>query len=184
MTQREHRLTLRARLLDIAVRALLPFLGIGVLTSGLVGLLTFGVLPLVELLSGRAWMSVEATVESVSVSQPRVAIPLDLDIIELRYHYEYAGTLFTSMQFGPHGGLENRTKSRAFLDTAEPGAAITVWVDLDNPQHAMVNRDLNWGLIALSLPALLLCAIGFLMVLAGMLVWNDRRSMFRRFRSG
>ncbi|HRP96431.1 MAG TPA: DUF3592 domain-containing protein, partial [Rhodocyclaceae bacterium] len=77
----------------------------------------------------------------------------------------------------------SRPRSRLFAESAAPGASITVWVDGANPARAMVHRDLNWRLIALSLPALLLCGVGFLMVLVGMMIWNDRRSLLRRLRS-
>jgi hypothetical protein len=176
-------LPLRARVLDIVVRALLPFLGIAMLASGLVGVLTFGVLPLVESMTNRGWVPVEATVERASLAQTRVAIPLESAVIDLQYRYEFAGVPFTAAQYGPHAGLESRKRSQAFVEAVEPGSVIMVWVDRDDPARAMVRRDLNWQLMALSLPALVLCVVGFLMVLAGMMVWNDRRSMFRRFRT-
>lgn len=183
MARTARRLSLRARVLDVAVRALLPLVGIAVLTSGLVGVLTFAVLPLVEALASRNWIPVQANVISVQVSRPHIVIPLPVDVVEVRYRYAFAEREYVATQFGPHGGLESRKKSRAFVDAAMPGATITIWGHARDPARAMVQRELNWQLVALALPALLLCGLGFLMVLAGMMIWNDRRSLFRRLRS-
>jgi hypothetical protein len=183
MVRTATRLSLRARMLDLAVRALLPLLGIAVLTSGLVGVLTFAVLPFVEVFASRNWIPVQASVVSAQVSPPRIVIPLPVDLVEVRYRYAFEEREYVATQFGPHGRLESRKKSRAFVDAAMPGTTITVWVHSRDPARAMVQRELNWQLIALALPALLLCGLGFLMVLAGMMIWNDRRSLFRRLRS-
>lgn len=183
MANTGRRLPLRARVLDIAVRLLVPLVGIGLLTAGLVGVTTFAVLPFVEALASRNWVPVAASVENVELGPPRVAIPMALDVVSVRYHYEFDGRQYVATQFGPHGGLESHSRSLLFAESAAPGASITVWVDGANPARAMVHRDLNWRLIALSLPALLLCGVGFLMVLVGMMIWNDRRSLLRRLRS-
>lgn len=173
---------LRSRLLDIALRALVPFVGIVLLATGLVGIVSFAILPVIESVSSRTWASTQARVEMVDIRKPAITIPLPVDLVELRYHYEFDRRPFVGQQFGPHGLLDNRKSARAFLADVEADPVITIWVDPDNPARAMVHREINWAVVALCLPALLFSAIGGLMVLIGMMIWNDRRSVLRRFR--
>lgn len=176
-------LSWRVRAVDIALRALVPMLGIGLLTTGLVGFTTFALLPLAEAFGSRHWLPVKASVQSVALAPPRLSIPVMVDVVSVRYEYEFQGRHYVATQFGPHGGLESRSRSRQFAEQAAPGAPITVWVDSARPDRAMVHRDLNWRLVALSLPALLFIGVGVLLVLLGMLIWNDRRSLLRHLRT-
>jgi len=175
----EKGLSLRLRIIEVAVRTLLPLVGAGLLAAGLVGLVSFAVLPLVESFTTRNWVAVEARVDSVRVIPTGYIVPLPIDMIEVRYSYDYEGQRFESTRFGPHEGLESRKRTSKFVGDTNNNGVVRVWVDADDPMRATVLRDVNWVLVALALPALIFLALGLLLVLASMVIWNDRRSIFR-----
>lgn len=179
MPNRVPRRSLRSRIVDALLRTLVPFAGAGLLAGGLVGVVNFAVLPVVESVFSRGWQATEARVERLSVSPPAIPIPLQLDLVEVQYRYDFGGDSFVGRQFGPHGSLESRRVSQAFMASVDAGAVVTIWVDPDEPGRAMVRRDLNWNVVALALPALLFCFVGGLMVMIGMMTWNDRPAVMR-----
>ncbi|HRQ47899.1 MAG TPA: DUF3592 domain-containing protein [Rhodocyclaceae bacterium] len=176
------RRSLRSRIVDILLRTVVPIVGIGLLACGLVGMVNFAVLPIMESVLSRGWQQTEAQVESLSLRSPTVPIPLQLDLVELQYRYDFDNRSFVGQQFGPHGPLERRSSSQAFVARVETDAVITIWIDPGRPDRAMVHRDLNWHVVALALPALLFCFVGSMMVLIGMMTWNDRPAVLRRRR--
>ncbi len=180
MPHKASRPPLRSRILEILLRTLLPFFGVALLAGGLVGVVTFAFLPLTDSLLSRNWEPIQARVESVGVRAPSVAIPLALDLVEVNYRYDFEGQSYVGQRFGPHGLLESHKASLAFVASVQADPLITIWIDPDRPESAMVHRDLNWNVVALSLPALVFCFLGALMVMTGMVIWNDRRSVLRR----
>lgn len=175
----EKSLSLRLRIIEVAVRTLLPVVGAGLLAAGLVGLVSFALLPLVDSLTTRNWVAVEARVDSVGVTPTGFIVPLPFDLIEVRYSYTYEGQHFESARFSPHEGLESRKRTKKFVADASENGSVRVWVDADDPTRATVLRNVNLTLVALSLPALVFLILGLLLVLASMLIWNDRRLLFR-----
>lgn len=183
MPHKAPRRSLRSRIVDILLRTLVPFLGVGLLAGGLVGVVNFAVLPVVESVFSRGWQVTEAHVESLSIRSPTIPIPLQLDLVDVRYRYDFEDRSFVGQQFGPHGPLESRSASRAFMESVETDAVITIWLNPHRPAHAMVHRDLNWNVVLLALPALVFCFFGSMMILIGMMTWNDRPAVLRRRRS-
>lgn len=180
MTSSRNATTLRLRIVEIALRVLLPLAGILLLSAGVVGTLSFGILPLVERAGAANWQSARATViEHRAVPAVR-ALPVPVDRIEIRYRYTIDGRQFEGSQYGAHRGLESRERSLAFITTVQAQPQIAIWVHPVDPARAMVRRNLNWRLIAYTVPALAMTLVGSMLVLTSMLVWNDRRSMFRK----
>lgn len=171
-------LSLRLRIIEVAVRILLPVLAAGLLATGVVGVVSFAFLPLVDTVSTRHWVAVDARVESLRVIRTGYIVSLPLDLIKVSYSYEYDGERFESSRFGPHDGLESRRRSNQFAATVRADGALKVWVDAAKPARATVQRDLNWSLVALSMPALVFVALGLTLMLISMVIWNDRRSLF------
>ena len=180
MSRTPNATTLRLKAVEIALRVLLPLAGILLLSAGVVGVMTFGVLPLFERTGTGDWQSVRATViEHRSVAAVR-ALPLPVDRIELRYRYVFDGQQYEGSNYGAHHGLESRDRSQTFIASVQAQPQIAVWVDPYDPGRAMVRRELNWRLFAYSVPALAMALVGAMLVLTSMLVWNDRRSLFRK----
>lgn len=172
--------TLRLKAVEIVLRVLLPLIGILLLSAGVVGVMSFGVLPLFERPGVGGRQSVRATVtDHRAVAAIRV-LPIPVDRIEVRYTYVIDGQHFEGSNYGAHRGLESRDRSVAFSALVQAHPQIVVWVDPYNPTRAVVRRELNWRLFAYTIPALAMVLVGGMMVLTSMLVWNDRRSLFRR----
>lgn len=171
--------SLRSRIVEVLLRTLVPFFGVGLLAGGLVGVVNFAALPIVESVLSQSWQATEARVERLSVRPPAMPIPLPLDLIEVQYRYDFGSGSFVGRQFGPHGAVESRRVSQAFVASVDADAVVTIWIDPDKPERAVVRRDLNWHVVALALPALMFCVFGGLMVMIGMMMWNDRPAVLR-----
>lgn len=180
MASRPNATTLRLKIVEIALRVLLPLAGILLLSAGVVGVLSFGILPLVERAGAAEWRSAPATVTHHEVVSAVRVLPVPVDRIELRYRYAIDGRQFEGSQYGVHRGLESRDRSQAFIGSVQAQPQIAIWFHPDDPGRAMVRRDLNWRLFAYTIPALAMALVGGMLVLTSMLVWNDRRSIFRR----
>lgn len=172
--------TLQLRAVEIALRILLPLAGILLLSAGMVGVLSFGVFPLLDRSGTGEWQSVRAVVTDHRAVAAVRALPIPVDRVELRYRYEIDGRQYEGSRYGAHQGLETRDRSLSFIAAVQSEPQITVWVDPDDASRAMVRRDLNWRLFAYLVPALAMMLVGGMLVLTSMLVWNDRRSIFRR----
>lgn len=74
--------------------------------------------------------------------------------VRARYRYEFAGREYTGTRVGISEGADNighyhqRTYSR-LLGAKHNGTFVTAWVDPANPQHALLDREMRWGLFAL-----------------------------------
>ncbi len=183
MTRKLSSLPLRLRIVEFLIRLLLPLVGVGLLAAGLVGVVSFALLPLAEAFTTRNWVAVEARVEDMRRESLGMVVPLPIDRVVLRYSYTRDGQRFESSHFGPQRGLNTRRRSAEFLARVGSDPRLTVWVDANSPDRATVQRRLNWVLVALALPALAFGFLGAMMVLASMMLWNDRRSLFRRRNS-
>lgn len=173
-------LPLRLRSVDIAVRFLLPLIGVALLSAGLVGVVSFALFPLVDALSSRDWIAVPARVERVEIHPVTLFVPLPFDRIEVRYVYSHDGRAFESSRFGPHQDIEGRRRSAAFVERVRQDRDVTVWVDGNAPHRATLHRKINWVVFALTIPSLIFTFLGAVLVLASMMLWSDRRSLFRR----
>ena len=180
MASTQNATTLRLRIVEIALRVLLPLAGMLLLSAGVVGVLSFGVLPLAERAGTADWQSARATVTEHRVVSAVRALPVPVDRVEIRYRYTVDGRQFEGSQYGVHRALESRERSLAFSAMVQAQPQIAIWVHPTDPGHAMVRRDLNWRLVAYTVPALAMALVGGMLVLTSMLVWNDRRSMFRK----
>lgn len=180
MVQHFSPLSLRLRVAEFVIRLLLPLFGVGLLAAGLVGVVNFLLVPLADLFVTRDWVVVEARVESVRTEPLSKWLPLPVNRMVLRYSYMHDGQRYECGHYGPQQGLETRKRSNAFLSEVTSEPTIRVWLDPSSPDRATVQRQMSWALAALALPALALGFLGAMMVLASMMLWNDRRSLFRR----
>lgn len=158
-------------------RVLLPLFGMALVTTGLLGVLSFAVLPLVDLLRTQNWVAVPATVESVSRRPPRTPLHPPLDSLEISYRYSLNGSTHHGARFDLQEGLYDAQAAGATVAELSGSPAITVWVNPAAPDQAIAHRELRWPLFLLALPALVLLVIGVAMVYRGMLAWTGGRAM-------
>ncbi|KON81671.1 DUF3592 domain-containing protein [Azoarcus sp. PA01] len=154
----------------------LPLLGVGLLMLGLLGVVSYGVLPSVESLRSRGWQPVEASIESVSLHGPPSNLHPPLDSVRIRYRYRFGDVDHDGVRYDPHDGQYARDSSQAVIAGLQASPRITVWVNPSDPDDAMVFRELRWGVFLFTFPALALALAGGLMLFVGMLAWSQADS--------
>ena len=172
--------TLRTRLTGTVIRIGLPVVGVCLLTFGLLGVVSFAVLPATEALRSRDWRAVPAVVELAELRPPLSRLHPPLDKIEIRYRYVVAGVEYHEDGFDPHAGLYLPSASGAALAGLRASPEILVWVNPGNPGEAMVRRNLRLPVLLFALPALAMAVAGGLMLFAGMLAWNTGALKLKR----
>ncbi|MCK0510196.1 DUF3592 domain-containing protein [Aromatoleum buckelii] len=153
----------------------LPLLGVGLLMAGLLGVVSYGVLPFMESLRSRHWQPVEAAIESVSLHAPPSSLHPPLDSVQIRYRYRVGDADHDGMRYDPHDGQYARDSSQSIVAGLQASPRITVWVNPSDPDDAMVFRELRWAVFLFTFPALALALAGGLMLFAGMLAWNQAK---------
>lgn len=157
----------------------LPLLGVGLLMVGLLGVVSYGVLPSVESLRSRGWQPVEASIESVSLHTAPSSLHPPLDSVRIRYRYRVGDVEHDGVRYDPHDGQYAPDSSRAIIAGLQASPKITVWVNPSDPDDAMVFRELRWGVFLFTFPALALALAGGLMLFVGMLAWNQAKLVRR-----
>lgn len=173
-------LALRAALGDILIRFGMPLVGVGLLTAGLLGIVSYAALPAIDALRSRDWQPVEASVESVDLRLPQSRFHPALYSVAIRYRYKSGGIEHDGARFDPHDGMYARPVGADVLAGLRSARHITVWVNPADPDEAMVHRELRWPVLLFALPALVLALVGGLMLFAGMLAWSQDKMTWRR----
>lgn len=153
----------------------LPLLGVGLLMAGLLGIVSYGVLPAVESLRSRDWQPVEASIEAVSLHGPPSTLHPPLDWVQIRYRYRVGDADHHGVRYDPHDGQYAHDSSQSIVAGLQASPRITVWVNPADPGEAMVFRELRWAVFLFTFPALALALAGGLMLFAGMLAWSHAR---------
>ncbi|WP_332672120.1 DUF3592 domain-containing protein [Aromatoleum sp.] len=162
-----------------AVRVGLPLIGLALLMTGLLGVVSYGVLPVIDAARSRDWQPVEASVESVALSPPVSGFHPQLETVEIRYGYTVNGEVHAGTRYDPHSGQYAHPESGEVLAGLKTSPKITVWVDPDNPQDAMILRAVRLPVLLYVVPALGLALAGGVMLFVGMLSWNHNRLTWR-----
>lgn len=176
--------SLSSALILFAVRVGLPLVGLALLMTGLLGVVSYGVLPVIDAARSRDWKPVEATVESVALSPPVSSLHPQLETVEIRYEYFIDGEVHAGSRYDPHGGQYAIPESSEVLASLKTSPRITVWVDPDDPQDAMVLRAVRLPVLLFAVPALGLALVGGVMLFVGMLSWNHNRLTWRAGGAG
>lgn len=174
------RVSLKLFLLEGTIRVVFPLLGVALLVSGLFGVVSFGVLPLVDAMRSRQWTPVPATLEAVRLAPAQLLRNRPLPAFEVRYRYQFDGADFVGTRFDLHNGVDHRGAVKAHIARLPVGTELTAWVNPNSPDQAMLQRSLNWPLLGLVLPFGAIGLIGGLFLLGGMVAWNDSRSLLRK----
>lgn len=174
------RVPLKQYLLEAVIRVALPLLGVVLLVAGLLGVVSFGVVPTLDAMRSRQWTPVVATLDWARIEPATVARSRPLPTLAVRYSYRYGGVDFVGRRNDLHFGLDTPSAVQARLRQVEDGRALTAWVNPAAPEQAMLDRSLHWGVLLLSIPAALVALIGGLLVFGGMVAWNDWRPLWRR----
>lgn len=163
----------------IAIRVGLPLIGVALLMTGLLGVVSYAVLPTIDTLRARDWQPVEATIESVSLVPTVSELHPPLDTVEIRYTYMADDGPHTGLRFDPHGGQYAQSVANEVVSKLKTSPQITVWVNPDDASDAMVFTGLRLPVLLLAIPAFGLALIGGLLLFTGMLAWNHNRLTWR-----
>lgn len=174
------RVPLKQYMLEAVIRVALPLLGVVLMVAGLLGVVSFGVVPMLDAMRSRQWTPVVATLDWARIEPATVARNRPLPALAVRYSYRYGGVDFVGRRNDLHYGLDTPSAVQARLRQVEDGRALTAWVNPAAPEQAMLDRSLHWGVLLLSIPAALVALIGGLLVFGGMVAWNDWRPLWRR----
>lgn len=174
------RVPLKQYMLEAVIRVALPLLGVVLLVAGLLGVVSFAVVPTLDAMRSRQWTPVAATLDWARIEPATVARSRPLPALAVRYSYRYGGVDFVGRRNDLHFGLDTPSAVQARLRQVEDGRALTAWVNPAAPEQAMLDRSLHWGVLLLTIPAALVALIGGLLVFGGMVAWNDWRPLWRR----
>ncbi len=169
----------KLRLFEAAIRVVLPVVGIALLVFGLMGVVSFAAMPLLEAVRCRQWVPVSAQLERVEVLSPDFVHNRPLPMLTVRYRYRYENTDFTSDRHDLHHGLDTTDGMSMRLVQLNDSPSITAWVNPNIPEQSMLERSLHWSVLVLALPSGLLVLVGAILVFAGMVAWNDWRPPWR-----
>lgn len=165
----------RALLVALAMRTIMPVAGVCMLIIGVLGVTSFALMPIGEFAATRNWTQVDARVERVGLHPHGPGLSWLFPFLDLRYRYTVDGQDYIGDRFGYHGGIDSSAaRLQDHVNLIRADNSVTIWVDAANPTDALVDRTLNWALVAMSIPGLALCVVGILMVIVGMLAWTER----------
>lgn len=175
---------LRLRIARVALRTVVPIVGVILMIAGMLGVVTFAVLPAFEALDSRDWEQVEAKVESVVLLPPPSRVHPPLSSLKVAYRFERHGISYEGFRTDPHVGMNSWTRGSEMLERLKAAPVVSVWVDPADPSESMLDRELRWPVLMFAIPALGLLLVGGIMVFAGMLSWNVTRLPSRDAKTG
>ena len=151
----------------LATLIALPFLGFGVWLGWAIGS-TFH-----DAWQMRSWQPAPATLMSAGYTTSRG----ETDTWEAyaEYTYEFDGQIYVGNRVAIGSGSDNigdyqRDMGNRLSGAMSRGESITVWVDPDNPQDSIIDRDIRWGLVAFRLiGAIVFGGVGLWLLVAAFL---------------
>ncbi|HJV27983.1 MAG TPA: DUF3592 domain-containing protein [Aromatoleum sp.] len=163
----------RAHAIGVILRIAFPLVGVFLLTLGMVGSITYGVLPLFDALRSRHWQPVTATLEAVTVEPPTALLRPPLERIGVRYRYVYDKIEYAGGRLDPLDGRYSHRRGKEVLERLRSQTELEVWVNPSNPRESLVNREVRAGVALFALPAFAMAIAGGISLFAGMLAWNN-----------
>lgn len=161
-----------ARLANVFVHLVYPLIGVCLLTAGLWGVLSFGILPAVTMVRSLGWQPQPAQLESATLRHPSSLLQPPLDTLEVRYRYMHGGVEYSEKCLDAQFGLYLPAAGEGVLAQLLASPELTIWVNPDAPAEALARRDFRWSVFLFVIPALAMGIIGGRMLYIAMLAWN------------
>jgi len=95
----------------------------------------------------------------------------------VRYRYTVDAESFVGSRYDLHKGVGYHRALKAVLGGMVVGQPVTAWIDPGDPRKVVLERSLNWGLLAMALPFAAIALLGGLLLLGGMVAWNQARPL-------
>lgn len=125
----------------------LPFAGVGV------GFLLFSIIPsLFEWVDMQQWQPVAAQLVAADTRSHRGDDSTTYEATA-RYRYEFSGQIFEATRVGIMSGADNigswqKARGAELESALRRGAPITVYVDPEAPESAVIYPEMRWGMVA------------------------------------
>jgi hypothetical protein len=166
-------------LVEGGIRLIFPLFGVALLVAGIFGAISFGVQPLYEAMQTRQWTPVPATLEVVSIEPADLLHNRPLPALKVRYRYMVDTEGFVGSRYDLHQGVGYHKTLVAVLRDMDIGQSVTAWIDPADPRKVVLERSLNWTLLAMALPFVAIALLGGFLLLGGMVAWNQARPLRR-----
>lgn len=176
------RISLKVHLIEGGIRVVFPLLGIFFLVAGIFGAISFGVQPLYEAMQTRQWVEVPAVLESVRIEPPDILHNRPLPALMVRFRYQHGSKEYVGSRYDLHQGAERRGVVEANYRELNASQAVTAWVNPQMPSQALLVRSLSLPLLAMSVPFAALALLGGVLLLGGMVAWNQAPAHVRARR--
>lgn len=174
--------SLKLLIVDGAIRVVFPLMGIVLLVSGLFGAITFGVQPLYEAMQTRQWHPVPATLEMARIEPADILHNRPLPAVKVRFHYRVGERDYVGTRYDLHQGVGFKRMVERMLAELGAGSAVTAWVNPNEVEQALMVRSLNWPVLAVALPFAGVALLGGILLLVGMVAWNQAGPLRRSGR--
>ncbi len=131
-----------------------------------------GVFPLIDTVKQanqvRTWQSAQATINAVELIKSRGSKGGTTYAVKASYTYSFAGRSFNSTRLGLNEGSStdnigdwHQTWYQTLTDAKTNEQTVPVWVNPDQPEQALLDRNVRWPMVLFQLPfALLFTAVG------------------------
>lgn len=157
--------------------------------------------PLLEAWKTRSWVATPAILDEIKLlaadgtpipifHDPNLTIPQRVSImptgivkLAVRYHFYLGDQSFDGNRFGLFEGLDDGDAQRLAAASMHRKQEIQVWVNPDNPNESVLNRELHWGVMAMGLPLLAMAGIGLLILGYGVKTWWQLRLLTKRIEA-
>lgn len=160
-------------LVNFFVRLAYPLIGVCLLTAGLWGVLSLGVLPAVLVVRSLDWQPQPAVLESAVLRRPTSRLQPPLDTLEVSYRYTHGGVEYRENCLDAQFGLFLPAAGEGILALLRASPELTIWVNPAAPAEALARRDFRWPVFLFALPALVMGVVGGRMLYLAMLAWNQ-----------
>lgn len=174
---------LHVRAAALCLRLSVPLAGVFLLTLGLLGALSWGLLPVMEAWSARHWQRVPATLQQVTVHAQADGLLSPFNTVEVSYRYRIEGVERVGRRLDVHDGRAVGGRAAVIAEAVRGEAGLRVWVDPANPARALIRRELRWDVVVFVLPALGMIVAGVVLLFAGMVAWQGGDVLALRRRS-
>jgi hypothetical protein len=152
------------------------------LAGGALAAWQLGGAPLWDAWRSRNWSPVTATLEDVTLGDMS-SQGIKLTVL---YRYQVEGEAYQGRRYGLHVWMDNADAQREAYADLLYRRRVAAWVNPEQPEEALLNRDIHWSVVLMALPALGAAGLGMILLWAAsvgsMANWQARWRALRHRR--
>ena len=142
---------------------------------GMLALSLGAIPPVLNYFSMKSWVAAEAVVLSTDLETHQGSDSTTYKVVA-QYQYQYRGLDYVGDRVGLSTGSDNIGNwHRDTYNRLKANPSITIWVNPDNPEQSIIDRNIRWGTFLFSLLlAVLFGGIGLVILIFG---WFSRKKV-------